>query len=338
MATIVDVAKRAGVAVTTVSRVMNNKGQVSEETRQRVLDAISELAYRPSPAARGLPRRRLHMVSVVVPFVTNPSAVARVQGVVHGLRSTDYPVSILDVERPEHQEEHFGLLGSGLRPEGAVIVSLHPSENQLASFRAAGTCPVFIDTDVADFSRVFVDDRHGGFLATQHLIQLGHRRIGFIGDKEDERFGFTSSRLRRRGYRDALQAAGLDAAAHFERTGEHGRDTSAELARELLALPEPPTAIFASSDTQAIGVLDVAKEAGLQVPRDLSVIGFDDIEVAGFLGLTTVRHPLYESGLIAADLVIEHIENPGCTPRSVEQDLEVIVRVTTGPPPAQSSN
>jgi LacI family transcriptional regulator len=333
MATIIDVAKRAGVAVTTVSRVINDKGQVKAETRNRVLAAIDELAYRPSPAARSLPRKRAHAISVLVPFVTHPSAVARVQGIVHGLRKTDLPVTILDVEKPAHQNEHLDTLASSYRPEGAVIISLVPSPGQLGRFSDAGLCPVFIDADVPSFSRIFVDDHRGGVIATEHLIELGHRSIAFIGDIENGSFGFQSSAKRHAGYRSALRRAGLEPQPHHERTGPHGRDSSRLLARELLALPQPPTAIFASSDTQATGVMEAAKEVGLRIPHDLSVIGFDDIEIAGYLGLTTVRHPLYESGLIAADLVIEHIRDPGCPPRRVEQELEVIVRSTTGPPP-----
>ena len=332
MATIIDVAKRAGVAVTTVSRVINDKGQVKEETRDRVLAAIDELAYRPSPAARSLPRKRAHAVSVLVPFVTHPSAVARVQGIVHGLRKTDIPVTILDVEKPAHQSEHLDTLASSYRPEGAVIISLVPSERQLARFAEVELCPVFIDADIPEFSRIFIDDRTGGVLATDHLIGLGHRRTAFIGDIENGSFGFESSAKRHQGYRDALRVAGLEAESRYQRTGPHGSDISRQIAHELLTLPDPPTAIFASSDTQAIGVMEAAKEARVKIPTELSVIGFDDIEISAYLGLTTVRHPLYESGLIAAELVIEHIRDPSCAPRRVEQELEVIVRSTTGPP------
>ena len=330
VATIIDVANRAGVAVTTVSRVMNNKGQVASETRDRVLAAIKDLQYRPSPAARSLPRRRMHAISIVVPFITNPSAVARVQGMVQGLRDIDFPVSILDVEKPEHQDEHFDMLSSSLRPEAAVVVSLHPSERHLAAFKEAGLCPVFVDAEVPGFSNVFIDDRRGGRLATEHLLSLGHRKIGFIGDREDGQFGFTSSLRRRQGYRDALLAAGLEPDLRYEKTGMHGRAPSRILARELLALADPPTAVFAASDTQAIGVLNAAGDAGLRVPADVAIIGFDDIEVAEYLGLSTVRHPLYESGLQAAELVIEHLRNPGCSPRSVGLDLEVVARASSG--------
>jgi len=333
MATIIDVAKLAGVAVTTVSRVLNDKGQVSEGTRNRVRAAIEELGYRPSPAARSLPRKRVHAVSVLVPFVTHPSAVARVQGIVHGLRNTDLPVTILDVEKPEHQSEHLDMLASSYRPEGAIIISLVPSQQQLARFADVGLCPVFIDADVSEFSRILIDDIKGGRLATEHLVTLGHRRIAFIGDIEDGRFGFESSTKRCAGYREALRAIGFERRSEYDRAGPYGSESSRRIARELLALPEPPTGIFAYSDTQAIGVIEAAKEVGLRVPDDLSVIGFDDIEVAAYLGLTTVRHPLYESGLIAADLVIESIRDPACPPRRVEQELELIVRSSTGPPP-----
>lgn len=333
MATIIDVAKRAGVAVTTVSRVINDKGQVSAETRDRVRLAIDELGYRPSPAARSLPRKRAHAVSILVPFVTHPSAVARVQGIVHGLRNTNLPVTILDVEKPEHQSEHLDMLASSYRPEGAVIVSLVPSPQQLSRFLDVGLCPVFIDADVAEFSRIFVDDQTGGRLATDHLIKLGHRRIAFIGDIEDGRFGFESSTKRRSGYREALNVVGYERRPEYDRIGPHGSEASRSIAAELLSLAQPPTGIFTSSDTQAFGVIEAAKEFGVRIPDELSVIGFDDIDIASYLGLTTVRHPLYESGLIAAELVIEHIRDPGCSPRRVEQELEVIVRSTTGPPP-----
>jgi len=332
MATIVDVAERAGVAVTTVSRVMNHKGQVSEPTRDRVLAAIEELSYRPSPAARSLPRGRVHTVAVVVPFVTHPSAVARVQGIVQGFRDLDMPVSIFDVETPGHQREHFAMLSSSYRPEGAVIVSLRPAGDELEQFHQSGICPVFVDTEVDGFSSVFIDNHTGGLLATQHLIDLGHRKIAFIGDADSLGFGFDSSMKRHHGYRAALARAGLARRTQLERIGEHSREESRVFAMDLLGIPEPPTAIFASSDTQAIGVLEAARDLGIDVPGELSVIGFDGIESTGYLGLTTVRQPLIESGQAAAALLRRHIRNPLCEPTKVQLDLEVVVRTSTAPP------
>lgn len=333
MATIVDVAQLAGVAVTTVSRVMNNKGQVSKATRQRVLTAMDELRYRPSPAARSLPRGRVHSISVVVPFITHPSAVARVQGMVQGFRKTDYPVSLFDVETPGHKEDHFRLLTSSHRPEGVVIVSLKPDDAELQRFASAGLCPVFLDTEVDSFSSVVIDNRAGGIMAAQHLIELGHKRIAFVGDLENQGFGFQSSTVRRLAYREALTEANLGWDEGLEQLGVHGREAGRTLADQLLRRPDRPTAVFASSDTQAFGVMEAASAAGLRVPEDLSVIGFDDVEAARYLGLTTVRQPLLESGLEAARLVLEHITNPNCSPSRVILDLEVIVRRSTAPPP-----
>lgn len=332
VATIVDVADRAGVAITTVSRVINKKENVSVATRDRVTAAIEELNYRPSPAARSLPRGRVHTIAVVVPFVTHPSAVARVQGIVHGFRGTDIPVSIFDVEAPQHQAEHFSLLASSYRPEGAVIVSLLPTAAEIARFGDAGICPVFVDTEVDGFSSVTIDYYAGGRMATRHLIDLGHERIAFMGDIENLDIAINSSAERRRGYRTAMDEAGLDRPAEYELVGEHGRVAGRQMAEELLVMPLRPTAVFIASDTQAMGVMEAANGVGIRVPDELSVIGFDDVESAGYLGLTTVSQPLYESGLVAAHLVSEQLANPGCDPSRVELNLEVIVRSTTAPP------
>ena len=332
MATIVDVAKLAGVAVTTVSRVMNNKGQVSQPTRDRVLAAIDELNYRPSPAARSLPRGRVHTVAVIVPFVTRPSAVERVQGVVQGLRDLDIPVSIFDVETPSHQAEHFALLANSYRPEGTVIVSLHPTDGELEEFRSAGLCPVFVDAEIDGFSCVYIDDEHGGSLATEFLINLGHERIAFIGDLENPSFGFNSSTNRRLGYCNALRRAGIEPRDEYVRLGEYGREAGRQLATELLMREARPSAIFAASDTHALGALEAARDLGLDVPTDLSIIGFDDIESAHYIGLTTIRQPLTESGRAAAELVRRHIQEPTCEPTKVPLPLEIISRDSTAPP------
>jgi LacI family transcriptional regulator len=335
-ATIRDVATRAGVTKPTVSRVLNNSAPVRPETRARVEAAIRELGYRPSAVARGLVRGRLHMIAVVVPFVTHPSVVARVRGMVNAFREGRIPVSIYDVEHGDDLDEHLAALTSYLRPEGVVVISLHPSPSQLERMRAGGIQAVFVDAEAPGWSSVAIDDLAGGMMATRHLLDLGHRRIGFIGDPENNEFGFTSSHLRRMGYRRALEASGVAIDAGLERSGPHGRQTAAALAGELLALAEPPTAIFAASDTQALGVLDAARQRGRSVPGDLSVIGFDDIEAAEYAGLTTVRQPLTRSGLEAATLLEAQMRDPHREPVRVELPLELVSRRTTSPHGAAS--
>jgi DNA-binding LacI/PurR family transcriptional regulator len=332
MATIRDVATRAGVAKPTVSRVLNNSAPVRPETRARVEAAIREFGYRPSVVAQGLARGRLHTIAVVVPFVTHPSAVARVRGMVNELRTHRIPISLYDVEQREDLDEHLAALTTHLRPEGVVVMSFHPSREHLERMRTAGVPAVFVDAEIPGWSSVAIDDRAGGEVATRHLLELGHRRIGFIGDPEDNEFGFTSSHLRRMGYRGALEADGIGTDALLERTGPHGRQVATVLAGALLAQDQPPTAIFAASDTQALGVLDAAAAGGLEVPRDLSIVGFDDVEAAEYAGLTTVRQPLARSGAEAARLLHEQMADPSRKPIRIELPLELIQRRTSAAP------
>jgi DNA-binding LacI/PurR family transcriptional regulator len=331
--TIRDVASRAGVGVGTVSRILNGGHQVSGPTRERVEAAIAELGFRPSRRGQAFARGTTSSVVALVPFVTHPSAVERVSGMIHGLRESALPVSVADVEVPEHQHEHLASMVDDLRPEGVVVVSLHLTDHELASLDRAGVRPVLVDAEAPGLTSLVVDDVGGGRMATEYLIGLGHRRIAFVGDLERDPFGFTSSERRHRGYVEALAAAGIRRRADFERTGRHSQANARGQAAALFASSTPPTAVFAASDTQALGVLQAARDASRRVPEDVSVIGFDDIAVADLVGLSTVRQPLVESGRRAVAVVLEQIADPGRAAERIELPLEVVGRSTTGPPP-----
>jgi LacI family transcriptional regulator len=178
---------------------------------------------------------------------------------------------------------------------------------------------------------VLGDDVAGGELATQHLLDLGHGRIGFVGDAFDNPFGFTSSRDRFEGYKRALALAGIDAAREPVGLGAHGRYEARDLAARMLSHPDRPTAIFAASDTQALGVLAAAQDLGLHVPDDLSVIGYDDIEACDFVGLTTVRQHLFESGRRGAQLLMTEIVERAAPAQSVVIQPDIVRRRTTAP-------
>ena len=167
---------------------------------------------------------------------------------------------------------------------------------------------MLVDVAHPRLPRVVIDNVRGGELAAEHLLARGHRRIGFVGDHPTNAYGFTSSEDRRRGFQAALGRAGVRPDPALERFGPHGRDEAGELAEALLRLPEPPSAIFAASDLQAIGVLKAAERLGVRVPEDLAVIGFDDVDLAEIVGLTTIRQPLREGGALAADLLLAAIE------------------------------
>jgi DNA-binding LacI/PurR family transcriptional regulator len=331
MTTIRDVAKKAGVGLGTVSRVLNDSPLVSAATRQRVLDVIAELNYSPSPVARRLSLRKTFTVAAIVPFFTRPSFVERLRGVEAALAESQYDLIVFNVETEERRDAYFRDIPRRERTDGLIVISLAPRDEDLAYL--VGDVPVvLIDAVHPALNWTVTDDVGGGLLATQHLIELGHRRIGYVSDPLESPFNFTSSRNRYQGYRQALQAAGIPFRPEYHRQGEHGRYEARHLTNELLALPEPPTAIFASSDTQAMGVLEAARDAGLDVPGDLSVIGYDDIEVAEYLRLTTMRQLLFESGQQAVELLLTLLENPGGEPVHQILPVELTVRSTTAPP------
>jgi len=335
-ATISDVAARAGVGVGTVSRVLNGRANVRPLTRARVLEAIDALAYRPSSAARSLSLRRTHVIGVVVPFFTSPSAVERVRGIASVLARSQYDLMLFDVESEDRREHAFRLFDRGDRSDGLLLVSLVPPDDEVERLQAARLPCVLVDAPHPAFPSIVIDDVRGGELAAAHLIGLGHRRIAFIGDKPPDPFRFASSRDRTRGYERALASAGIEVRPEYVREGTQSHQVARGIAIDLLRLPQRPTAVFAASDAQALGVLEAARILGIRVPEELSVVGFDDVEVAAYTGLTTVRQPLYESGSHGAELLLRLLEGDAASsggPYVEQLPVEVVVRSTTGPPP-----
>jgi LacI family transcriptional regulator len=330
-ATIADVAARAGVGASTVSRVLNG-GQVSGRARARVLAAIDDLEYRPRASARSLVTGSTQTLALVIPFFTHPSAIERMRGVLGAVDETDYDLVICNVANTAHRDEYLGPAAPLDRSDGLLLVSLAPRESEVDAFLRAGAPVVLLDAFHPRLPCLRIDDVAGGMLATRHLIDLGHERIAFVGDRGDSGLGFVSSDRRRDGYRRALQEAGLPVRRELERDGPHGRLVAHRLTRELLSLDEPPTAIFAASDTQALGVLEAAVIEGLDVPEDLSVVGFDDLEVAAYVGLTTVHQPLEESGRRAVERLVAALDGEDSQPHEERFDLRLEVRRTTAPP------
>jgi LacI family transcriptional regulator len=330
--TIRDVAKQAGVGLGTVSRVLNNSSLVSEATRQRVQEVIKHLDYVPSPAARRLSLGKTLTITVVTPWFTRPAEVERLRGIEHTLSESEYDLILYNVETPRQRDAAFGNLLRRERTDGAVIIALSPRDDDINRLAHSSVPVVLIDANhdsLTALNRVIVDDVAGGWMATQHLIDLGHRRIGYISDPLETVMNFTSSRHRYQGYRQALAAAGIPYRPDYHGQGEHGRYEARHLAGLMLALPERPTAIFAASDTQALGVIEAAQDKSLRVPEDLSVIGYDDIEVAEYAGLTTVRQMLYESGKRGIELLLDRLADPATEPVCEVMPTQLIVRKTT---------
>jgi DNA-binding LacI/PurR family transcriptional regulator len=330
--TIKDVAARAGVGAGTVSRVLNDSPAVSPATRDRVLNAMAALDYRPNPLAQRLSRGHCQTLGVVVPFFTHASAVERLRGVVSALSGSRYDLVLFNVESPVHRDEHFAALSRRGRADGLLVMSLEPPAPDLARLITAEMPIILVDARAASVPMVITDDVQGGRIATQHLLDLGHRRIAFIGDRLDNPLGFRSSADRERGYADCLAGTGQPRDPRLTRHGPHDRAVAQTLAEDLLSLENRPTAVFASSDVQATGVLAAAQRLGLRVPEDLSVIGFDDIEIASYAGLTTVHQPLFESGRIGAELLLQALVGERLPAPEVHQiPLRLVERATTAP-------
>lgn len=308
--TIDDVARHAGVSAMTVSRVVNEKEEVSPVTRQRVQEAIDRLGYRPSDIARGLVTKRTGTLGLVIPDVSNPffSEVAR--GAEHVAYAEGYNVFLCNTE--EDTDRELAVLKSleEKRVDGVVLCSsrLEKSELEAAVARHPAVVLVNRQSSGSNVSAVLIDDEAGGRMATQHLLETGHRAIGFLAGPPTSHSG----RQRDRGYGDALVAAGLprdpDWTRHCSPTVEGGRET----ARELLSAHPGLTALFCYNDLVAVGALQACGHQGRHVPEDIAVVGCDDIPLAGLITppLTTARGPRYELGERAMELLLRQIA--GC--------------------------
>ena len=323
---IAEVAATAGVSVGTVSRVLNESPNVREHTRRRVIEVIKRLNYRPSRLAESLSRGQTRTIVILVPFLTRPSATARLAGAIGVLDTEGFDTVVRNVETARQRDRHLAALTSRHEADGAVVVSLRLNNEHLTALRHSSLPLAMVDTEAPGVPCTVVDDIRGGALATEHLISLGHRRIGFVGDSPTDELGFISTRRRLLGYRRTLSRHRLDYDPSIVRLGRHSASVAATMALELLDLPSPPTAIFAGSDTQAHGVLAAAEKSGHSVPGDLSVIGYDDIESAAQLGLSTVHQPLAESGARGARRLCALIRGQLVRPLREELPLSVVVR------------
>ncbi|MGC8781727.1 MAG: LacI family DNA-binding transcriptional regulator [Anaerolineae bacterium] len=326
--TVYDVAARAGVSIATVSRVLNTPEKVVSETRGRVLAAIDELGFVPKAEAVARSRRNHGRIGVLAPFLTYPSFVQRLRGVTTALSNSPYELIIYYVDSLARLEAHIASLTVTRRLDGLILMALRLEDAAAERLASAGIETVLIEFAREGFSSVEIDDRAGGRMAAEYLIAQGHRRLGFVGDTDLPDYAIFNSDRRLQGYRRTIEAAGLRLPEAYIGLAAHGLETARQQAHRLLSLAEPPTAVFCHSDTQAIGVLRAAHERGLKVPNDLAVVGFDDVEVAEYVGLTTIRQPLEESGRVAVELLLARLADRDRPPQRVQLPLTLIRRDT----------
>jgi DNA-binding LacI/PurR family transcriptional regulator len=329
MATMAEVAKHAGVGIGTVSRALNGGAKVSDAAMQRIREAADEIGYCKTRKTLSDQPKRGRLIGVLVPFFDEASPFQRLRGIVSRLAPHGCDVVILNVASPEQARAKLVELPRNTVLDGLIIVSLPILSDEGERLAGARFPTVLVDTAHPSLPSVRNDDRAGGALATKHLIDLGHSRIAFVGEQPQSPFGFVASAHREDGYRRAMRDASLPIRPEFVRYGAYLHAAARQMGRDLLQLPDPPTAVVAASDTQAVGCLDAARQLGRRVPEDLSIIGYDDIELASTMGLSTVRQPLLYSGERGADLIIEALAMRPAQPSTEVLELELVVRSTT---------
>ena len=331
-ATIHDVARRAGVGIGTVSSVLNNSRPVSIHTRQRVLKAIDELDFVPNTSGRRLSMGKTHTIGVVIPFFTIASQTERLRGIMSVLAGSEYDISLYTIETVPQRNRVLQKVTRRGHIDGLIIFSIVPTEEDYQRIVRGNVPTVLVESYHPKLHSISLDDRTASQHAVAYLIDLGHEKIAYVGDILDDPFGTFFSRNRYEGYCLAMQHAGLPLRPEYCQLGWHDQNEARQMALELLNLPDPPTAIFAFSDEQALGVLEAARDLELAVPRDLSVVGYDDIRLAHFAQLTTVRQNLFDSGVQGVDLLLKLIDKPELPVCHQQLPTELVTRRTTAPP------
>ncbi|HEU4974363.1 MAG TPA: LacI family DNA-binding transcriptional regulator [Baekduia sp.] len=328
-----DIAKAAGVSQSTVSRALRGDTRVAEETRLRVVEAAERLRYTPNLLARSLITNRTKTIGVVVSDITNPFY-PELLDVLHAeINLSGYRTVLFNERTDEGNTDTLLPQLAGRAVDGMVFASATLGSRSAEIFSRAGLPVVLLNrrVDEAQVDLVISDNYNGGQLAGRFLADLGHRRIALIAGPANT----STSRDREAGFREALEARGAQLDERLRRAGDYSHQSGYQWCIDLMRLDPPPTAIFCANDVVAFGALDAAKRLGVRVPEDLSILGFDDIEMASWevFSVTTIRQPLARMAKLAVRMLIERLEGQAePEPRAVVFPTQLVRRETTAPP------
>lgn len=332
MVTIKDVARAGGVSPSTVSRALNDSPLVQEETKARIRDLAAKLGYERNELARGLVKGVSGAIGLVIPDITNPFFAEIARGVEKVAHARGYGVILCNTEEDPARELNYLQLLRRKRVDGLLLSSVTADDPYLEDLLRASVPVVLVSRLVRGLDAPFVvgDDRTGARLAVEHLVKLGHKKIGFIGGPPNVQ----SSQDRMAAYREVLTEQGLPLRKGWAVFADFTQAAGREAARRMLSLPERPTAIFAANDVIALGVMESSEELGIEIPKDLSLVGYNNITYAALprIQLTTVAQPTQEMGRIAAEHLLGVIT--GGRRRILRRVLppRLVVRRTTAPP------
>ncbi len=298
--TIKDVAREVGVGIGTVSRVLSGHPNVSQRTRERVLEAVARLDFTPNRLARDFARGRTQTIGVMVPSLSIYYFLEILRGVEQSVSENDYSLIIYNADRPGRALEHLNFLAKNRRVDGLVVIALAGESEWPQQFPLP---VVSVDAEVPAVVTLSLDHEEGMYLATRHLIDLGHRRVAFVDRPQDPSSG-AMTESRRRGYDRACAENSLIIPDTYARVADFSWQGGHEVTKELLTLPDRPTAIAFSSDMQALGAMRAVRELDLTVGEDVAITGYHGVEVAEIAGLSTVSVSAYDMGKTATDVLI----------------------------------
>jgi len=332
--TIYDVARLAGVSPSTVSRMLNGKGQFAPATRTAVEQAVEQLRYRPNTIARSLRTKSTQTIAFLLPYVPDPFFVSLIGGIQQHALNHDYAILLCVTEGDPEREERYLHLLQAKQVDGALIDGPVLPATRVARFVEDGFPIVCVDRDVdlPSVPLVQVDNRLGARRATEHLLSLGHRRIAHVSGSELQRLRHSRERLA--GYREALAAAGVREDPRLVATGDYTEEGGRGATRALLDAGAEFSAVFAANDLSAIGAMRALAERGRRVPTDVSVVGFDDVHISAFINppLTTVHQPAAEIAQRATELLIALIHGREVAERRHVLEPRLVVRASTSAP------
>jgi LacI family transcriptional regulator len=327
-----DVAKRAGVSVAVVSYVVNDGPRpVSPETRAKVIQVIKELGYYPNELARSLTRKQTATIGLVIPYLKNPVYAEIAESFERVCTSSGYTVMFGNSGRDPAKEQKLAETLRSKQVDGVVILPTQDPQTNLLLFQQANIPTVVLEHDLPDTHCIVIDDRQGGRLAMQHLLSLGHHRIALIERETLSPHG----RLRGVGCREMLEESNIPLDPTLVITCKAGQAAGYTAMQQLLALPDPPTAVFTHNDVLAMGAMRAIFDAGLTVPTDISVMGHDNTSHTAYLNppLTTIKFPVMEMGRRAGQIILELVQQPDSLPaQTITLPVELVVRGSTAPP------
>ncbi len=330
MSTILDVAKLAGVSTATVSRVINSPEAVREITEKKVRHAMNLCNYKYNSLARGFVTKKSNTIGLIIPNINNPVFAESTRGVQDYADSKNIQVILGNTYYKYVQENELVRVLREKQVDGFIITTTNPRGNALHSLMEDKIPFVLLYSTIkkGPYSAVGIDNFKGGYLATEHLVKLGHRRIGMIAGK----FTISDRSLHRwHGYKQCLKNYNIDYDKNLLSQTNYSLRGGKTSMTEILALPDPPTAVFCSNDYMAIGAMKGARECGLNLPQDMSIVGFDDIHIASYIvpGLTTIHQPAYEMGKQGAKLLFRLMEEKQGKPIQKMLESSLVVREST---------